>query len=265
MIVTDKTLREIAPAARKNLVAALAPLIDGHAPQAGVTTELRMAHFLAQAAHESAGFTTLVEYWGPTAAQKGYEGREDLGNSRKGDGRRYKGRGIFQLTGRANYRIFGAKLGVDLESNPDLAAAPDIAVRAAFEFWRAKGLNSKADADDIRAITKRINGGTNGLDDRIRYLARAKAVLGENQPAPARSRPSPEMLRLIDVNDKSLLGSTTNQATMAGYAISAITAISALEITVALIVIGLATAVAAYIVYERYKKTRLARSVRQSM
>lgn len=143
----------------------------------GVNTPLRLAHFLAQAAHETGGWRYMKEIWGPSPAQVRYEGRRDLGNTQPGDGRRYMGRGIFQLTGRANYAKFGAKLGLDLVNHPEIAAEPGPAVQLALAYWNDRGLNAYADRDDVVAVTKRINGGTNGLLDRRHALARAKAVL----------------------------------------------------------------------------------------
>lgn len=133
-------------------------------------TELRFAHFMAQLMHESGSFRYMEEL----ASGAAYEGREDLGNSQPGDGVRYKGRGPIQLTGRANYRHFGNALGFDLERHPQLAAIPSIGLLAACEFWSQKGLNAFADKDDLLTITKRINGGTNGLADRRAKLAQVK-------------------------------------------------------------------------------------------
>lgn len=135
---------------------------------------LRLAHFMAQLAHESGSFAYMEEIWGPTKAQLGYEGRADLGNTQKGDGFRYKGRGPIQLTGRANYRQFGTKLGMDFERHPEMVAYPSIGLRVALEYWHSRNLNAWADIDDILTITKKINGGTNGLDDRKVHLAKLK-------------------------------------------------------------------------------------------
>jgi putative chitinase len=148
-----------------------------HLPAYSIDTELRIAHFLAQACHETGDFNHLREIWGPTAAQRRYEGRKDLGNTQPGDGRRYMGRGIFQLTGRANYREIGKALSLPLEAEPDLAARGDLSVRIACHYWMTRGINALADKDDIQAVTKKINGGHNGLKDRERCLARAKAIL----------------------------------------------------------------------------------------
>ena len=141
-----------------------------------VNTPLRPAHFLAQVGHESLSFTYTEEI----ASGAAYEGRKDLGNSEKGDGTRFKGRGLIQLTGRVNYEAYGKHIGVDLlkEGDEDLVSrVAKLAVDAAFWFWYSRKLNRYADLDDIRAVTRRVNGGFNGLDDRMRYLERAKFFL----------------------------------------------------------------------------------------
>lgn len=144
----------------------------------GITTALRQAHFLAQILHESGGFRWLEEIWGPTEAQKRYEGRRDLGNVQPGDGFRYRGRGLIQLTGRANYRRYGELLGLPLEDYPEFACCPGYAAMIAGAYWQARGLNSRADQDDLEAVTRGVNGGLNGLEDRRRWLERAKRALG---------------------------------------------------------------------------------------
>jgi len=133
-------------------------------------TPLRKAHLVAQLAHESDRFRALEEY----ASGAAYEGRADLGNTEPGDGKRYKGRGVIQLTGRANYRRAGEYLGLDLERQPDLAALPAVAYMTAAFYWLDRGINAKADRDDLRGVTKLINGGTNGLRDRKALLSAAK-------------------------------------------------------------------------------------------
>ncbi|TCM17194.1 putative chitinase [Novosphingobium sp. PhB165] len=144
------------------------------APYGIMDSPLRLAHFLGQVIHESGGFHYMEEIWGPTPAQQRYEGRADLGNSQPGDGKRYKGRGPIQITGRSNYRAYGQRLGIDLEGNPALAADPAIGLRIALEFWKMNGLNALADKDDVEGITHRINGGVNGLADRKAQLAKLK-------------------------------------------------------------------------------------------
>lgn len=145
-----------------------------HLPVAGIFDNTdRLAHFLAQLGHESDGFRAMEEY----ASGAAYEGRTSLGNTQPGDGKRYKGRGPIQITGRANYRRYGRKIGIDLERWPELASAPSVGLIASVAFWIDKGLNALADRDDVEAITRKINGGTNGLADRKARLAAAKALL----------------------------------------------------------------------------------------
>lgn len=172
--VTLQLLRALATKADpKVLNEALVKSLNRWTVQYAITSPLRLAHFLAQSAHETDGFKTLVEY----ASGKRYEGRKDLGNTQPGDGVKYKGRGIFQLTGRSNYAFYGKLTGDDLVSFPDLAAHPDVAVQIACVYWSRKGLNAWADKDDLKQITRRINGGFNGLADRSNYLVRAKKLL----------------------------------------------------------------------------------------
>lgn len=142
----------------------------------GIDTPLRMAHFLAQVGHECGDF----RYQEEIADGSAYEGRKDLGNTEAGDGKRFKGRGLIQLTGRANYERYGEARDRDFLSgdNPkQIAADPDIAVDVACWYWTTRKLNQWADQDDVREVTRRINGGFNGLDDREARLARAKWFL----------------------------------------------------------------------------------------
>ena len=181
MIQVDaQTLREIAPhfsgdnGERQNAIITgvgevLAATLDGYA----INTRLRIAHFLGQTCHESAGFRTTEEF----ASGEAYEGRVDLGNDHPGDGPRYKGRGLLQLTGRGNYRSIGRTLAVDLEAQPELAAEPVLSLRIACEFWKAKRINDPSDSDDLVEVTRRVNGGKNGIDDRRTFTARAKAAV----------------------------------------------------------------------------------------
>jgi putative chitinase len=172
-MITKQMIKAIAPQSKDDIVDPLVKFLNIHMPTYEVNTYLRVCHFLAQAAHEAASFKTLEEY----ASGAAYEGRQDLGNVKKGDGVRYKGRGIFQLTGRDNYRRIGKLIGKDLENNPELAESPEISVLTALEYWKSRGLNLFADQDNVNMITRRINGGLNGFDDRKRYLAKAKSVI----------------------------------------------------------------------------------------
>jgi putative chitinase len=134
-----------------------------------ITTILRLAHFLAQCAHESGNFKWVVEF----ASGKAYEGRKDLGNTEPGDGVKFKGRGYIQLTGRANYTKFSAFCGEDCVTNPDLVATKYPMMSAAYFFNNVKLwpiCDKGSDVATITAVTRKVNGGTNGLDDRIKYF-----------------------------------------------------------------------------------------------
>ena len=168
-------IKKIAPKAKTSIINGLADAMPDIIKIANLSTPLRQAHFLAQLAHESAGFTTTEEF----ASGSAYEGRKDLGNIYKGDGVKYKGRGLIQLTGRSNYKTLGDQLGVDFVDDPKLAGQFPYAALTAALFWKNKKLNSYADKDNIKEITRRINGGYNGLADRERYLERAKSALND--------------------------------------------------------------------------------------
>lgn len=148
---------------------------------AELSTVARMAAFLAQVGHESGGFRYVREIWGPTPAQKRYEGRADLGNTEPGDGFRYRGRGLIQITGRANYRRLTQRLmpmcSPDFEGMPEMLETHRWAALSAADYWKDRGLNRYADSGDFRTLTKRINGGLNGYEDRVRRLERATAAL----------------------------------------------------------------------------------------
>ena len=149
-----------------------APLASAAMVEFGITTQARAEMFLAQVLHESGG----LNYFEEIASGSEYEGRADLGNTHAGDGPRYKGRGPIQLTGRANYRWAGQQLGVALEQHPEKAAQHALGWRIAGLFWKSHGLNELADRGDFVGITKRINGGINGLASRRAYLARLRGV-----------------------------------------------------------------------------------------
>lgn len=175
-MITKEMLKKIAPNSKDAIISALVEPLNEHLPKYGVDTHLRVTHFLSQASHETAGFKTLEEY----ASGQAYEARKDLGNTQPGDGKKYKGRGIFQLTGRANYNTFGKKIGKDLEGNPHLAGDAETSVLIALEYWNNKKLSLLADKDDVTAITKKINGGLNGIEDRKKYLAKAKKIIPQD-------------------------------------------------------------------------------------
>lgn len=211
-------VNRVAPNARANYLEAIRngnPLFEQH----DITTSLRMAHFLAQALHETGGFTILREnmnYSAPrlieifgvnrhsaavTAAEAEKLARKpeaiaervyglgnprkarELGNTQPGDGFRYRGNGVMQTTGRSNHRRMGAACGVDFENDPDLVIAPEHALKPALQEWTANNLNLFADKNDIRTITRRINGGFIGLADREAWFNKIWPMLkDDNQP-----------------------------------------------------------------------------------
>lgn len=181
-MITDSQLQQIMPTLPAAKRQAFLPFLNHAMQMFDISTPMREAAFLAQIAHESGELKFFEEIWGPTAAQKRYEPPSDLakrlGNTQKGDGKRYKGRGPIQITGRFNYRKYGQLLNVDLEGNPDLAATTQIGFETAGQYWKMNGLNELADIPDFTAITRKINGGLNGLADREKYFARAKQALG---------------------------------------------------------------------------------------
>ncbi|MBG8553076.1 glycoside hydrolase family 19 protein [Hymenobacter guriensis] len=138
-----------------------------------ISTPLRVAHFLAQIGHESCGLDAVREY----ASGAAYEGRLDLGNVHPGDGVRFRGRGLIQITGRANYYALSRAFGVDFVADPVKLEQPLYAALSAGWYWNSRNLNELADGNFFRTITKRINGGTNGYADReARFLRAAKAL-----------------------------------------------------------------------------------------
>lgn len=185
----NDVLRAVARGGRADIVDGFASALPDLCAAHAISTPLRQAHFVAQCAHESAGFTAIVER-GNGAYLARYDGRKTLGNTQLGDGARFRGRGLIQLTGRANYRKFGALLGVDLVGDPDRAAAFPIAAQTAACFWRHGGLNALADRDDLGAVTRAINGGLNGLASRAAFLRRAKAAIPRLAAHETRARPA---------------------------------------------------------------------------
>ena len=152
------------------------PILNGSLSKYSINTPLRIAHFLAQVGHESLSFRYTQEL----ASGATYEGRVDLGNTKKGDGIRFKGRGLIQLTGRDNYSKYGKYVGIDFLKKGNeqmIATTPKYALDVSLWFWKNKRLNRYADKDDLRSVTRRINGGYNGLPDRQLYLDRAKFFL----------------------------------------------------------------------------------------
>jgi putative chitinase len=170
------------------------PYLNKYMDKYGINTPERVLAFLAQIGTESGGLLWTREQ-GADSYFNRYEGRSDLGNIYVGDGLRFKGRGLIQLTGRANYQKMSEKIGKDIVSNPNLVEEPDLATEVSTIFWRDKvrdglSLNQWADKFNLTRpiqdtanwevhtnITKAINGGTNGIDDRANRLARGSQIL----------------------------------------------------------------------------------------
>nr|WP_186057756.1 glycoside hydrolase family 19 protein [Burkholderia gladioli] len=154
-----------------------------------IDTPPRQAAFLAQCGHECGRFLWLREIWGPTPAQRAYDPpaakAAELGNTQPGDGFRYRGGGLLQITGRYNFRVMGQKIGVDLEGNPDQIGTPSVAVLASAQFWADNALSAFADTGDFLSISRAINLGNprsaatpNGMADRLALWDSCKAALG---------------------------------------------------------------------------------------
>ena len=173
MEISKETLQKIVTGAKSSNIDKYLPWINKLAATYGINTTLRMQHFIAQIAHESGSFNYVEEI----ASGKAYEGRKDLGNTHPGDGVKFKGRGLIQITGELNYTTLSKVFGVDLIKNPELLEQPEYAVRSAMWYWLNHGLSPLADRDDIKSITKRINGGLNGLASRQAFLNKAKLYI----------------------------------------------------------------------------------------
>lgn len=174
------TAEQIAESTGANImrVAGWLSSINDTCDEFGINTPQRKAMFLAQVGHESGSLVFTHELWGPTEEQNGYEGRADLGNTQPGDGFRYRGRGLIQVTGRSNYAAAAMDMDIDCLDNPDLLLTSQNAARSAGWFWKSHGLNEIADTGDFIHCTKIINGGINGLSDRQKLYASACAAFG---------------------------------------------------------------------------------------
>lgn len=191
LIISTDHLKAIA-GSHSPLMDSIASELNKQCPAYGIDTPREYAHFLAQACHETDHFNTLREY----ASGSEYEGRADLGNNQAGDGVRYKGRGIFQTTGRGNYTVLGVTKGnpIFFVNNPELLEQPEYAVWSACEYWKGRGLNDIASHNDADVLKKKyrgmiinvspiefisltINGGYNGMDQRKAFYETAKNVL----------------------------------------------------------------------------------------
>jgi putative chitinase len=170
--IGPRSLRFVCPWLSKQRASELAPALGQAFYRHHITTPRRAAMAVAQMAHESAGFRTATEY----ASGAEYEGRRDLGNIHPGDGKRFKGRGFIQITGRTNYSAVSIALGHDFLIYPEKLAHDHWAAMASCWWWEAHGCNQLADRGDFTGLTRRINGGLNGLASRRAYYLRARAV-----------------------------------------------------------------------------------------
>ncbi|HCO68227.1 MAG TPA: chitinase [Dysgonomonas sp.] len=178
-MISDQQLKCIYPRSSVQNRNKYLPFINQYSGLYGVDTYERMCAFLAQVGHESGQLRYVEEL----ASGEAYEGRKDLGNVRTGDGLRYKGRGLIQITGRENYTKLEKEWGIDLLNNPRLLCEPEYAVLSAYWYWKDRRLNRYAtlDESDFRKLTKLINGGYNGYADRLAIWNRAKEELMNNQ------------------------------------------------------------------------------------
>jgi Predicted chitinase len=177
MRITASHLKAIEPTITKYRIDKFLGPINRAMEKFGITEPEVQAMFLAQIMHESGAFRYVEEI----ASGKAYEGRKDLGNTQPGDGVRFKGRGLIQITGRANYKAVSEALEQDFVSNPELLEEPENAALSAAWFWNSRGLTEVAKSNTeaaFRLVTRRINGGYNGLADRLKYWVRAKKALG---------------------------------------------------------------------------------------
>lgn len=172
-MITYDILKKIAPYGISSRVQSFVDPLNQAMRDWEINTRARVCAFLAQLAHESASFNYVEEI----ASGQAYEGRKDLGNIHPGDGVKFKGRGLIQITGRANYEACSKALGLDLLNKPELLEDPVYAAQSAGWFWKTRGLNELADMGGFKKITRVINGGYNGLASREEFHKKALEVI----------------------------------------------------------------------------------------
>lgn len=180
-IMTKEELRKIAKYATQKNIDAFYPYLEKYMKEYDIIGRLRESAFIAQIIHESGSFKYVREL----ASGEAYEGRKDLGNTQPGDGVKFKGRGLIQITGRSNYTQISKEFGIDFVNNPILLESPEWATKSACWWWNSRNLNKIADQWDstnnndvnFRKITKIINGGYNGYADRKKFYDLALNVL----------------------------------------------------------------------------------------
>lgn len=177
MEITKEDLLRLCPAGKPEIVAGILYNQEMIA-RGGIDTPIRLCHFMAQIAYESDWFRTTTEY----ASGSAYEGRKDLGNVHYGDGKRYRGRGLIQTTGRSNYCAARDDIRRIVPGAPDFEAEPEKlaefpwALLSAISYWGLRGVNRFADRDNLKRVTMLINGGLNGLEWRSNSLVMAKRI-----------------------------------------------------------------------------------------
>lgn len=181
MEITIAQLQGVMPNLKTPKASLYLPLLNAAMAEFEINTVKHIQAFIAQLAHESAELRYMEEIADGSAYEpsKNANLAKKLGNVKEGDGKRYKGRGPIQLTGRSNYEIAGKALGLDLVNDPTIAATPEVGFRIAGWYWKSRSLNALADKGDFKAITLLINGGYNGLEDRIKFWERAKKLIKE--------------------------------------------------------------------------------------
>lgn len=177
-MITISDLKKIAPHVQEADARRYLPHLLKYMPQYGITGKMRVSAFLAQILHESGSLRYVRELASGQAYDTG-KLAERLGNTpaADGDGQKYKGRGLLQITGRSNYKQVGLALGLDLENYPHLLEEPQHAVQSACWWWKSRDLNRLADGGKMRQITRVINGGENGIADRLALYERALKVI----------------------------------------------------------------------------------------
>ena len=177
--ITAAQLKKLMPHATDENIRTYLPYLNDTMQRFEIDTTIRQCHFLAQIAVESGSLRYVREL----ASGEDYEGRESLGNKFPGDGVKFKGRGLIQLTGRENYQRFQDWLelnydeSIDVMTYPELLETPELAVMVAGWYWDVRNVNAMADRDDVVSVTRKVNGGRNGLAQRIEFLNKAKIVL----------------------------------------------------------------------------------------
>jgi len=172
-MLTDQILKQIYPFSSLSNRLKYLPYLNQYLKEYGIITKQRLCCYLAQIGHESGH----LNYSEEIASGKTYEGRKDLGNTEIGDGERFKGRGLIQITGRSNYNRLSNYFGVDFIQEPELLESPEFAVKSSLWFWKINKLNNICDLGNFELLTRRINGGLNGLKDRKEIFDRCQKYI----------------------------------------------------------------------------------------